>query len=733
MKKLSKIIVALLSLSLIVGVVASTALFGYAEESYDRLNITDDPYNRYNDYSSTKTDTTGNFGATLVNDGDQTVGTVTTYSSGYYKITTNGGKTRYTGSALQSWTLSHNAGIAADNWKSNFFETSYAVLDFELATDRYAFSYTADVQRSYVVTGSGATTSEETLTGATLYQMVASVEEFEAYLNDPSSLEGKKVYTNKKGSTYTCTTTDVVSNVVIDADSLTLAYGNGNGSIGIAGSFIYATAATMATSGGKASRADLINLNGYAVRDPETGNWYMSDKSGAYSPDNNNILLSNKLGVFDHITVVFDNQISNEGGISYAIYVNGEYLSSDLLKNGSKFNNIGYLSPRGMGIYMSGAQKITTNFSLMMDNLAFNWYREDVVLGANKVDSYSPYVSGDDVYGVDDLVADRIAGVYNRVYDCADVLYTDEYVSPNGTLTVDGVSANLPAKATELLKSVKNGSVIKTDLSINNFDVPDGVDSFTVEYDKTKADFTLSAEDRNNYIIVDNGGGVYTVRKALDSDKVTLDYVIKYAGKEISVKLSKLLFGYAPESNITFSAFDLDTLALYEGSCTKWEFDIDGDFPSVNLLDVEAIRALSFTEASLVQEEFGGVLAAYGKCDENSVTKTDFSTYAYVLGYIDELGMFHLVKDSEGGYEKYKSIATLESEMASHGENTVCYRIEQGETPSAKPVSDLSEIEKLALWHGYDISGIVSSLNYDPALNNASANANAAESVIKTR
>ena len=104
-----------------------------------------------------------------------------------------------------------------------------------------------------------------------------------------------------------------------------------------------------------------------------------------------------------------------------------------------------------------------------------------------------------------------------------------------------------------------------------------------------------------------------------------------------------------------------------------------------------------------------------------------------MLGYIDELGMFHLVKDSEGGYEKYKSIATLESEMASHGENTVCYRIEQGETPSAKPVSDLSEIEKLALWHGYDISGIVSSLNYDPALNNASANANAAESVIKTR
>ena len=502
---------------------------------YDRLNVTNDAYNRYNDYSTSSTDTTGRLGSTVVNDGDHTNGLKHTYSTGYQRIFTDGGTYHNTTNALMAWTLTHN-GVTANNWTSNILDTSYAVLDFEFGTDSYVFSYTADTVRTIEVSGSepnaNIKNSSEALTGQVFYKMVSSKAEFDAFVANPASLETTISTNHKNGSKYSYTQTDVITNVKVNEDSFTLALGSGTGGVGIASNWLYA-AADYYVDGKKAARDDLVNYKAYVVQDPKTGLWYMSDTNGTYSEGNSNVLLSNEVGVTDHISIVFDNGHIEAGKLTYIIYVNGEYLTSAVFegtKSADKdVSKLSYLSARGFGVYLSGIQKALPNYSLMIDDLGFNWYRDVVsvdtenteTLGVGKV-TYNEYTSGD-LYGIDDLVADFKAGNVYPITKALDVYFNETLITKDGWVSVDNGKTVLvsPTQIAEALKNVTDYAEVITSRKLTLTSLPEGVFGLYIRPVRNGG-VILAGELKNTHVVAEYMDGLLDLRPLLDREKLNV-------------------------------------------------------------------------------------------------------------------------------------------------------------------------------------------------------------------
>jgi len=304
------------------------------------------------------------------------------------------------------------------------------------------------------------------------------------------------------------------------------------------------------------------------------------------------VYLANEVGVFDHITKAY--RITGDAKSGYTIYeyvyVNGvHYWTSVKTAKGS----LRFLRER-MQTYAEGFRGSSNdrdyNYSWIFDNISFNFYGSD-------------YVS-DEGYGIDDFMAEDPT---QPIYNCEDVVFHN-YKSPNGYLTVDDTTTPFPEEFDGLLAEIKNKSIVEATVDILDFVVPEGVDSFTVSAPK----FTLSEESAKDYLAIKNMDGSYLVRRILDSDSVTLNWVYNDGTENILFRTSSLITSKMPDtSELVVPVFDAATNTVTKYTYSDWMIDIDGNFPNINLFDPEPLRALEFDEVSLINEDLGGVLTVY--------------------------------------------------------------------------------------------------------------------------
>ncbi|MBE6643914.1 MAG: hypothetical protein E7612_00885 [Ruminococcaceae bacterium] len=441
----------------------------------------------------------------------------------------------------------------------------------------------------------------------------------------------------------------------------------------------------------------------------DNGVWYASANT-AY--DSSDIKLSNEINVTDHVSVVLDST-TDLGAVISHVYVNGEYLWSNTLPYKTTCDVLAF---RGAGVKIPGTEKGNDRYSYMIDNIALNWYRTDVELDSSNVTTaWSPYSSGDGVYGVDDLIADVNNGVYNPIYMCEDVLYTGEYYSPNGGITVDDTFSSIPGMFDDVLMNVKNESVITADVDIADFNVPEDVEEFTLKYNADKVNIDFAADFNDRYVMIPQGDGeTYKVRTIQEQDWFSFNYALDGA----IIKSNPFLLAKSPMANISFMKFDLASLKLSSGVATSWTFDVDGFYenaPNINLYEEEAIRALTLNEVQLINEEFGGKLVANASSEGIELSDVDLSGYAYLAGQVID-GVLYVLTDSMGGFEQYKDIATLEAESANWSADVKCYKLEGGAATEYEwNTGAEGGFIPVALWHGNAINDVVSPLQFNNA------------------
>lgn len=412
-----------------------------------------------------------------------------------------------------------------------------------------------------------------------------------------------------------------------------------------------------------------------------------TDISGAH-------IKSYRLSYSDDLYFIFDgirywvNGEWKSGSAGYKIcYLNGEWC---LTNGGTKLNNVtlesepgkwnhftAVATSTGITFFINGtytheykyAYDISTN-PVWFESLRITDY--DILPGNyhcyafDNITEYcytSDYSSGKDAYGIDDYMTNSTYLTENLSI-CEDVVYHN-YKSLNGYVMVDdSVASDSDVAISKLLATVKNGSVIEATLDVTDFTVPDGVERFKVVLPYGNK-FTLSEASRSKFVVSPEGDGVYVIRPAEKADMVTVHWVFKdsVTGKETVLKMEEIPFGTTPEfSTFITSSFDeaKSSYTMSIRSYSDWMFDIDGDYPEVNLYDPEPARALEKLEVQLIQEEFDGILVI----TTSTVETVTHEMTDYVIGYYDGENNFVAYTDSENGYDKYKDITTLPAEIA---------------------------------------------------------------------
>ncbi len=381
--------------------------------------------------------------------------------------------------------------------------------------------------------------------------------------------------------------------------------------------------------------------------------------------------ISCESGVYDHITVVYK-VVRNEGaitGIDLMLYVNGNYVDTENCELTSQEVSLSRFSVQGNQLTKS------TDWNEKDESDAFK-----KVYGASYSYIGKGYKTGDysGTKALADIVEDTSKNLYDSTSDA--VIYNAYYVLPNSdyVIAVDGKKFYIPDAAETALSSINDGAEIETKVDVVDFDIPDGVEKFTLTYNPEETEFSICEDDAKEFFIIKNGETTYTVRKSTENDKLMLKRVVEYGDKELVISSAEFIFLLAPENDVTFTYFDLNGLKLYTGTVANWSIDVDGDVPeAINLYDPEAIRGLSDSEAALIREEFDGILIASATAEDGAVEFIDFSDYAYIAGY-EKNGVFTPIEDSDGGYENYKDIATFEAEKATWDSDVVYYEIVDG-------------------------------------------------------
>ena len=424
------------------------------------------------------------------------------YVNGYFRIFGSGTTAYYPGEGGRSWGPASSAYM-------DLLTSKYAVIDIDYGTDRYTFTYTVNGTRTSVATGSKVTGTkvdalnfETTLTNEVVHKTITAAE-YEEYLSNPEAFAAKLLGTFETSTYYagnasnsnkqklTITQTDTYTSVDIDEDSFAPAYNVGN----LQMQFAYRSSDTAT----KDSHSKL-NYVASIVQDPETGLYYAVPYGTTYSEGEKAILLSNKVGVTDHVTVVMDNGVTNAGYYTAHAFINGEYLGSR--KSAAK-NTYHVLKFRGFGQTVN-ANKNVDCYSLMFDNATINLYGT-VVEGVNT----ATYTSAEGVYGVDKLVADINAKTYNSVTQCTDVFYTGKNVGYNGWLTTDGgkTIAYTDSAMKAAIANLGNGATVITTKHINDAQIP-ALSSFYVRC-LDGAKFYLAEAFEDTYNATTNGDTTY--------------------------------------------------------------------------------------------------------------------------------------------------------------------------------------------------------------------------------
>ncbi len=185
----------------------------------------------------------------------------------------------------------------------------------------------------------------------------------------------------------------------------------------------------------------------YTVKGPD-GKWYLSTNN-SYSADD--ILMSNEVGKFDHITWVIKPNYDDLATSKLYTYVNGQFLCVDTVAATTKVALWGFET--------NGSYFAEDRYSLTFDNFAFNVYDD-----AENKDSVDATITALNTYfSTETYKTDALSTISGIVYDA-------DYVSPNGFYYDGQVITSVPNTVKNSLKNLAEGTTVYTSMNLDGIE-----------------------------------------------------------------------------------------------------------------------------------------------------------------------------------------------------------------------------------------------------------------------
>lgn len=415
------------------------------------------------------------------------------------------------------------------------------------------------------------------------------------------------------------------------------------------------------------STAMQVNLN----YDSEASAWriYLNNRATDYC-------LSNELGGWNHFTYAVK-VIEKDGSYGYSevrLYFDGYLIGT------SKINGDAVLK-RGTDVALKSIKwfvgtrttPVKAPYSMGIDNYTPAFYP-------------AGYVS-DEKYGIDDLFED--ADTTKSIAYCNDVVYSSDYAKGKSFISVDaGISyCRVPAIMADVLASMRNGTVIETNMKLHDFTPPAGVDSFEVCL-RDGGEFSLSKEAAQVFVQKISPLG-YRVSKLSTDDAIVINWLDSKGGKLIKSEL--LTAETAPAfAHKNLPVIDFEKGIISESKVTNWLWDLDGEGNSDLGLDnpEESIRKLSDAEIKIVKQYCDGVIDIYPE----SVEEVGTTELAYAIEYKNADGQTLALVDSNGAYAEYTDIATFAANVSNAPDGAIVYVYKSGSVNDTVTVGEGIEL-----------------------------------------
>ena len=329
----------------------------------------------------------------------------------------------------------------------------------------------------------------------------------------------------------------------------------------------------------------------------KNGNDHYLSGDEFYQPEND-ILISNTAGVWNHITMVFETDRENIANAMLRYYYNGQLVVERLANTkGPKYLNFESIRFQfGSAVVASGE-----HYTFCVDNLAVNYYGLD-------------YNSGPDVYGIDDYYIDPDHKSKN-ISDCADIVYNDSYTY-YGTMTPyvavvqhDDDTANYFYNTKKALAFIRDGDFVTLKRDLLDFMPNEGVKEITF-ITEDDAEFTI-AGDALDYYKLQHTGNRYTLN-LIEDTAIDLTWYDSQGENRQPVKVQKVVPLFAPNA----ASYKLNIHGIIDKSdpsnpkieiVDKWEWDMNNDgisdgkdLCSFTVAEINELREKGFNKLSIV-------------------------------------------------------------------------------------------------------------------------------------
>ena len=328
----------------------------------------------------------------------------------------------------------------------------------------------------------------------------------------------------------------------------------------------------------------------------EDGTIYVSNKTSLTEEGAVSIRLSNKVNVYDHFTLVYRITDSDPGSTTNGnkfelfLFVNGQFLadaSTSAHESVTQFSikRLYYAFTKATGSVSASTFKRIDNCAIAFDNVAANYY------------TASDYVEG----GIYDYIWSEDFKS-RSLMDCKDVVYNGDYIKPGApkiaTITTPEGSVDCFTK-NSIYKSLSDGAFVETSMSILNYTPDESIKEITfISVDG--AEVSLSSEASEIYKI-QHTGDRYNVVLADDSTMSINWFDAAGANGEV-IKTTKLVPMVTTSSSLKiYGAVDRSnesapTIEIFQ----KWMWDVDGD--GVGDEEANKILGRKFTVAQINNE-----------------------------------------------------------------------------------------------------------------------------------
>ncbi len=402
----------------------------------------------------------------------------------------------------------------------------------------------------------------------------------------------------------------------------------------------------------------------YTVKDTATGLWYLS-QDNAYNEGD--ILMSNRVGDFDHITYVAEIAYTETGAdllnSKLYVYVNGVYAYEEVL--GAEGRTADEFRFQTIYLGSSSNSHHYDSYAFAVDNVATNSYKE----GKNDT-----YIATLDSY---------FAGDYTNspLYELDCVVYNRNYHSPNGVFGIKGGQVtSIPALVESGIAGISDGDDVFTTIDILNYKPADSVKKFTVST-LDGAKFSLS--NLASLVYKTSGTDTVTVEKSgLSGTKANVTlfgemdfnyYVPKLDGVTLEVT----------DNDVTVKDAEIDEVSYY---CITWRQNAASLTAKTLTLTLKSAEGTVSFDTTLDTLKYAGLVAKEYSCGtkEAKLVKAiaDYKKAAYTL----DIGGNYVSSNPE--VEELENVLKM---FASHPECTCGATFEIGEEEKAYNMDALKD------------------------------------------